>query len=121
MTMRNLICLTVCTVMLVPVIACSQEDSPAQAKSNQAVKVASADQGQAVYDSNCAACHDSGVAGAPKIGDSAAWTDRIAKGKETLYKNSINGFKSMPAKGGNSSLSDADVKAAVDYMVEESQ
>ena len=72
--------------------------------------------------SSCAACHASGVAGAPKFGLAEAWNERITKGKETLYTNAINGFQGpqgyMPAKGGNSSLSDESIKAAVDYMIE---
>ncbi len=77
--------------------------------------------GEGTYKSSCAACHSAGIAGAPKSGDKAAWSPRIAQGKETLYKHAIGGFQGkggvMPAKGGNGSLSDGDVKAAVDYMV----
>lgn len=82
-------------------------------------------EGKAVYDQACIACHAQGVAGAPKLGDTEAWADRIAKGMDTLYENSINGFQGdtgvMPPKGGFTNLSDEEVKAAVDYMVEESQ
>jgi len=81
--------------------------------------------GKAVYDQACMACHAQGVAGAPKMGDTEAWKDRIAKGKETLYEHSINGFQGeagvMPPKGGFANLSDEEVKAAVDYMVEQAQ
>jgi cytochrome c5 len=56
------------------------------------------------------------VAGAPKVGDKAAWTPRLKTGIDTLYASAIKGKAAMPAKGGNTSLSDADVKAAVDYM-----
>ena len=81
--------------------------------------------GDEVYNSSCAACHGSGVAGAPKVGDAAGWADRIGQGIETLYGNAINGLQGsagiMPAKGGNSSLSDGSVQAAVDYMIEQSQ
>lgn len=77
--------------------------------------------GEEAY-ASCAACHGSGVAGAPKFAASEAWSDRISKGKETLYSNAINGFQGsagyMPAKGGNASLSDESVKAAVDYMLD---
>lgn len=73
--------------------------------------------GEGVYKSACDACHAAGVAGAPKLGDKAAWSKRIAAGKATLYEHSIKGFNAMPAKGGNTALSDADVKAAVDYLV----
>ena len=76
--------------------------------------------GEAVYKSSCFACHDSGVAGSPKIGDKAAWTVRIATGSDSLYEAAIKGKGAMPGKGGNMSIPDADVKAAVDYMVSES-
>ena len=72
--------------------------------------------GEAIYKSSCFACHDSGVAGSPKVGDKAAWTARIATGNEAMYNAAINGKGAMPAKGGNTSISDADIKAAVDYM-----
>ncbi len=73
--------------------------------------------GKGVYDSICMACHAAGVAGAPKAGDKSAWGPRIAKGAATLYEHALKGFNAMPAKGGNPGLADADVKAAVDYMV----
>ncbi|MFY8062303.1 MAG: c-type cytochrome [Usitatibacteraceae bacterium] len=77
--------------------------------------------GEGIYKASCAACHSPGVAGAPKSGDKAAWAPRIAQGKDTLYKHAIGGFQGkggvMPAKGGNTTLSDADVKSAVDYMI----
>jgi len=81
--------------------------------------------GDEVYNSSCAACHGAGVAGAPKVGDAAGWADRIAQGIDSLYENAINGIQGsagiMPAKGGNASLSDGSVQAAVDYMLEQSQ
>ena len=77
--------------------------------------------GAQVFDQSCAACHASGIAGAPKLGDQAQWKTRFAKGTKVLYANALNGISSsigvMPAKGGNASLSDAEVKAAVDYIV----
>ena len=73
--------------------------------------------GESVYQTNCVACHAAGVAGAPKLGDTTAWEPRIAQGIEVLYEHAINGFNTMPAKGGNTSLSDDAVKAAVDYML----
>lgn len=73
--------------------------------------------GEEVYNSACVACHAAGVAGAPKLGDAAIWEPRIAQGDDVLYDHAINGFKAMPAKGGNTSLSDESVKAAVDYMI----
>lgn len=77
--------------------------------------------GQSVYNSACMACHGTGAAGAPILGDKGAWEDRIAKGNDTLFDHAINGFKGMPPKGGNADLSDEEVKAAVEYMVGESQ
>lgn len=77
--------------------------------------------GQEVYNSICMACHDTGVSGSPVIGDAAAWADRIAQGMDSMYANSINGMGVMPARGGNPNLSDEEVKAAVDYIVERSQ
>jgi cytochrome c5 len=82
---------------------------------------AAAADGAKVYQSTCSACHAAGVAGAPKFGDKAAWKDRIAQGNAKLYEHAIKGFQGkagfMPPKGGNSALSDAEVKAAVDHMV----
>ncbi len=72
--------------------------------------------GKKIYDTTCAVCHGAGVAGAPKFGDKAAWAPRLATGIDTLVKTALAGKGAMPAKGGNTSLSDADVKAAVDYM-----
>jgi cytochrome c5 len=77
--------------------------------------------GQQVYRAGCVACHDAGIAGAPKVGDKGQWAKRIAKGLGALYASAVNGVQGsagvMPAKGGNAALSDAEVKAAVDYMV----
>lgn len=78
---------------------------------------AGAGKGKSIYDANCAACHAAGVAGAPKAGDKAAWAPRIKSGLDGLYTSALKGKNAMPPKGGNLSLSDADVKAAVDYLV----
>lgn len=77
--------------------------------------------GAATYKQACFACHDTGAAGSPKIGDKAAWAPRIATGKDALYASSLNGKGAMPAKGGRADLSDDAVKAAVDYMVSKSK
>jgi cytochrome c5 len=83
------------------------------------------DKGKTLYESACAACHGTGVAGAPKVGDKANWAPRIQQGMETLAKHAIEGFQGsngmMPPKGGRSDLSDEDVKAAVSYMARASQ
>lgn len=73
--------------------------------------------GKSVFEGNCIACHGSGVAGAPKLGDAAAWAPRIKTGTAALHQSALKGKGGMPAKGGNPKLSDADVKAAVDFMV----
>jgi cytochrome c5 len=81
--------------------------------------------GKKVYGSVCALCHAAAVAGSPKPGDKADWGPRIAQGKEVLYKHAIEGFTGakgmMPAKGGSTTLTDDEIKAAVDHMVSLSQ
>lgn len=72
--------------------------------------------GATVYNTVCGACHNTGAAGAPKIDDKGAWAARIATGKEALYKSAIGGKNAMPPKGG-SSLSDDEIKGAVDYVL----
>ncbi|WP_273152618.1 c-type cytochrome [Methylophaga thiooxydans] len=69
----------------------------------------------------CAACHGAGLMQSPKLGNVSDWAPRIEKGIETLYKHAIEGFNMMPAKGGRADLSDDDIKAAVDYMVQQAQ
>ncbi len=85
------------------------------------VEVASSRSGEEIYNSVCMSCHMSGAAGAPVTGKVDQWSDRLAKGTDTLYSNAINGIGVMPAKGGLMSLSDSDVKLAVDYMIDESK
>lgn len=77
--------------------------------------------GSAVYDSKCVTCHGTGAAGAPKFADAGAWAPRIGQGMDTLYTHAIGGFNGMPAKGLCMDCSDDEVKAAVDYIVENSQ
>jgi len=81
--------------------------------------------GTAAYQAACSACHGAGIAGAPKVGDKAAWGPRIAQGKDTLYKHAIEGFTGktgvMPAKGAHADWPDDLVKQAVDHMVELTQ
>ena len=95
------------------------------AEADTAAEGGDAAQGKQVYDQACFTCHAQGIAGAPKVGDKAAWEPRIAKGMDTLVNHAINGFQGesgvMPPKGGFMTLSDEDVTAAVAYMVAESQ
>jgi len=79
---------------------------------------AQADDGEAIYNKACMACHMTGAAGAPIRGKADQWEPRQEKGIDTLYDHAINGFQAMPAKGGQPGLSDDEVKAAVDYMLE---
>jgi cytochrome c5 len=80
--------------------------------------------GEQVYQAVCKTCHETGLAGAPKVGDKAAWAPTIKKGYETLVQHAINGFQSpgkvMPAKGGNSDLADVEVQRAVVFMANKS-
>jgi cytochrome c5 len=98
----------------------------AAAASAEDIVVAQAKSGVDVYNNACVACHSTGAAGAPVVGNVDAWTARIAQGTDVLYSHAISGFQGatgayMPPKGGRMDLSDDDVKAAVDYMVSQSQ
>ena len=77
--------------------------------------------GKAVYDKTCFACHAQSVAGSPKIGDKAAWAPRIKQGMDTLVQAVLKGKGAMPPKGGNPSLSDAEIKAAVEFLVSQAK
>ena len=72
--------------------------------------------GKKIYETTCVVCHGTGVAGAPKAGDKAAWAPRLKTGTNALYASALKGKGAMPAKGGNTALADADVNAAVDYL-----
>jgi cytochrome c5 len=115
---------------LSPAVPMSTEEmagaAPAPVSEPTAAPVATAAiDGAQVYNSGCVACHSSGIAGAPRVGDASAWAARIEQGMDTLYEHAIDGYTGssgfMPAKGGNGSLSDEEVRAAVDHMVEQSQ
>ncbi len=73
--------------------------------------------GATIYNTVCGACHNTGAAGAPKVDDKGAWAPRVAQGKDALYKSALNGKNAMPAKGGAGDLSDAEIKATVDYIL----
>jgi cytochrome c5 len=99
-----------------PVVAATAAPAPAAA-AVAAPAAATRVDGKKIFESTCTVCHGAGIAGAPKFGDKAAWGPRLATGIDTLYKVALTGKGTMPPKGGNKDLSDADVKAAVDYMV----
>jgi cytochrome c5 len=88
-----------------------QVSAPATIESNKR-------NGQDIYQGKCVTCHDSGVAGAPKIGAVNDWKDRLGKGMDVLYTSAISGLNGMPAKGLCFDCSDEEIKAAVDYMIE---
>ena len=141
-TLAGMVALTIFLIVLAHAVGGGTEPSDVKVKAKDAVTLArtapagsvavgdvaeqvasaapaEAMSGEQVYNTACAACHVAGVAGAPKLGDAAMWEPRIAQGVEVLYDHAINGFKAMPPKGGNTSLSDESVKAAVDYMLEQ--
>ncbi|MBS0309315.1 MAG: c-type cytochrome [Proteobacteria bacterium] len=76
--------------------------------------------GDAVFKTTCAACHASGAAGAPKVGDAGAWGPRIAQGYDKVLDHALHGLRAMPAKGGNPDLDDVEVARAVVYMTNQS-
>lgn len=76
--------------------------------------------GEAVYTSTCSACHASGAAGSPKVGDAGAWSSRIGQGYDTLVSHALKGIRAMPAKGGNPDLDDLEVARAVAFMANKS-
>ena len=90
------------------------------AKAEDKGAAASGVDGKKVYEASCQACHGGAVPGIPHVGKKEDWAPRIKQGKDTLHKHAIEGFNAMPAKGGNGSLSDDEVKAAVDYMANQS-
>lgn len=91
--------------------------APAHAQELPNAKAVYDAKGKLVYQASCAACHTSGLAGAPKLGDGAAWESRVNAGAAPLYASALKGKGAMPPKGGNASLPDVDVRAAVDFML----
>jgi cytochrome c5 len=91
--------------------------APAAPVAAAAAPTADMEKGKKVYNASCMACHASGVAGAPKLGDKAAWAPRLASGLDALTTSAIKGKGAMPPKGGNSSIPDADIRASVAYMI----
>ena len=121
------------TAAVLLLAACGKTEAPAPAPAPVAAAPAPAPAapaapentvGKSVYGKTCSMCHAAGVAGAPKPGDKADWGPRIAQGKDTLYKQALEGFTGnkgmMPARGGAATLGDDEVKAAVDFMADQS-
>ncbi len=99
-----------------------QDASGGGAAGDSGAATTAAMDGEGVYNSACTACHGAGIAGAPKTGDADAWGPRLDKGMDTLVRHAIEGFQGdagyMPPRGGNSNLSDEQVREAVQYMVD---
>lgn len=101
---------TTCVLLAAMLAGCSPGEQP----------------GQAIWQNNCQVCHGPGLAGAPRIGHKTDWAARLAKGTDTLVEHAIHGYAGpggheMPARGGNPSLTDADIAAAVNYMISQSR
>ncbi|WP_243038869.1 c-type cytochrome [Dyella sedimenti] len=105
--------------------AAAAQPAPTPAADAPAAAAAAPSPGEKVYQGTCVMCHGSPAVGAPVIGNKADWAPRIAQGKDVLYAHALQGFTgekgAMPAHGGNPSLSDDQVKSAVDYMVSRAQ
>lgn len=129
--------LALCSAVLLA--ACGKQEAPAPAAPAPAPAAAPAPApatttaaapaentvGKSVFNKTCALCHAAGVAGAPKPGDKADWGPRIAQGNDVLYKHAMEGFTGakgqMPPRGGAPTLTDDEIKAAVNYMVDASK
>ena len=100
---------------------CLQGEDCASAQPEVAAVTAEAKSPEEIYNTTCSVCHGAGVAGAPKVGDQAAWAPRIAQGADTLHTHAIKGFNAMPPMGTCASCSEDDIMAVVDYMIEKSK
>lgn len=98
----------------------AQKPAAEQPAAAAAGKPAAVD-GKSVYDKACVACHAAGVANAPKLGDKAAWAPRVAQGMDAMLQSVIKGKGAMPPKAGNPALSDAELRAGVEFMVSQSK
>lgn len=106
--------------------ACGEEeaaDSSSASAAAQSAEVAAAAgrSAEQIYNASCFACHGAGIAGAPVLGDKDAWAERAAKGLDTVVNNAINGINAMPARGTCMDCSDEEIRATVQYMVDNSQ
>lgn len=97
------------------------QDCGSAAAAAPAEVAGAAKSGEAVYNSSCFACHGTGAAGAPMLGNAGQWEPRVAQGMDTLVTNAISGIRAMPARGTCASCSDDEIKAAVEYMLDGSK
>ncbi len=107
------------TAAAAPAAAAAHDHASHMADAAPAAAPASAGaaEGKKIYESTCVVCHGAGIAGAPKFGDKAQWAPRVAQGINVLFAHAKNGFNAMPPRGGNASLTDAQLRAAIDYIV----
>jgi cytochrome c5 len=102
-----------------------ESDAPTVETPAEPEPVATAMSGAQVYNAACLACHGTGIGGAPRLGDAAQWANRLSQGADTLKEHAISGYTGstgyMPPKGGRIDMSDAEVAAAVDYMIGEAR
>ena len=103
-----------------PVAANAAPTAPVTS-SNSPSASADSTAGRQIYLQSCAFCHDKGIAGAPRVGNGMVWGPRLAHGVDALYASAIHGKGTMPARGGNPALADADIEAAVDYILAQSR
>lgn len=101
----------------VPQAAAPAAPAPEAAPAPQAAAASTAD-GKKLYESTCFACHSAGIAGAPKFGDKAAWAKYVATGVDAMVSVAMQGKGAMPPKGGAANATEADIRAAVQYMVD---
>jgi len=123
--------LLACVLSLAALAACGKKEAAAPVAEASAPAASAAPPvtentvGKSVFGKTCYMCHAANVAGAPKPGDKADWGPRIAQGMDVLYKHALEGFTGakgqMPARGGNAALTDDEVKAGVNYMVDQSR
>src|SRR5262245_57217196 len=108
------VAMTLSRVMIAVALAFAVANAPREARA-QTERT-----GKQVVDAACAACHATGVNGAPKIGDKKAWEKRAAQGLTSLTDHALNGIRQMPAHGGNPNLTDLEIARAIAYMVNQS-
>ena len=118
MTAKHIFGIGIALPLLLLVACTEKKESP---PNGAPVQASQPNRGQEVYQQVCAACHDSGLNGAPKLGDREAWSPHISHGLDHMVESAIRGKGAMPARGGQAGLSDNDIKAAVSYMIEKSR
>jgi len=98
----------------------SQQPATAVHTAQKAAEQSSKSNGQLIYEANCGGCHDTGVAGAPKLGDTEIWQRHAGHGAQHLMEAVLTGKGSMPPRGGNADLSNKDIEAAINFILEKS-